>query len=142
MKSPFNTANVTTLIAKGTEITGEIVFSGTLEVEGKVMGNIRAEDGVSAELRIREKAEIIGEIHVPSIVINGSVEGDVYSSKHLELAAKAVVKGNVYYNLIEMVMGSEVNGSLQHRPVGAKQPDRLTHDKGRSGTDQEAVATA
>ncbi len=43
------------------------------------------------------------------------MEGDVYSSEHIELAAKARVVGNVYYHLIEMVTGSEVNGSLCHR---------------------------
>jgi cytoskeletal protein CcmA (bactofilin family) len=38
----------------------------------------------------------------------------VHSSKHLELAPKARVTGNVYYTLVEMAVGSEVNGSLQH----------------------------
>ena len=33
----------------------------------------------------------------------------------IELAAKANVNGNVYYKLIEMAMGSSVNGSLVHR---------------------------
>ena len=31
------------------------------------------------------------------MVINGEVEGNVYSTRHLELAAKAQVKGNVFY---------------------------------------------
>ena len=51
---------------------------------------------------------------MPSAIINGLVQGDVRSTIHIELAAKAVVAGNVYYNLIEMVMGSEVNGNLIH----------------------------
>jgi cytoskeletal protein CcmA (bactofilin family) len=139
VKSPFNTANITSLIAQGTEIRGEIVFQGNLEIEGRVTGNIFAEEGATAELCIREKAQIEGEIHVPSIIINGHVNGDVYSSKHLELAAKAVVNGNVFYNMIEMVIGSEVNGGLQHRPAGVKQPDRLTHDKPEADTNDGPV---
>ena len=55
-----------------------------------------------------------GEICVPSAIVNGLVQGDVRSTNHIELAAKATVVGNVYYNLIEMVMGSEVNGNLMH----------------------------
>ena len=39
MKKAFNASNVTTLISKATEITGDIHFSGTLEVEGKIEGN-------------------------------------------------------------------------------------------------------
>ena len=54
-------------------------------------------------------------------MINGLVQGDVRSATHIELAAKAVVMGNVYYNLIEMVMGSEVNGNLMH--IGSNQSD-------------------
>jgi cytoskeletal protein CcmA (bactofilin family) len=115
VKKPFSTSNVTTLISKATEITGDVHFSGTLEIEGKIFGNIYADDDASAEVRIRETGLVKGEIQAPLILINGVVEGDVYSSNHLELAGKARVKGNVFYNLIEMVMGSEVNGSLCHK---------------------------
>lgn len=107
-------------------MTGDIYFSGTLEVEGKIKGNIIADDDSAAEVRIRECGIVQGEISVPSIIINGLVEGDVYSNRHIELAAKARVVGNVYYNLLEMVMGSEVNGSLQHRPEGSEEPRRLS----------------
>ncbi len=55
-----------------------------------------------------------GEIHAPSVIINGAVEGNVHSTKHLELASKARVQGNVYYTLVEMAAGAEVNGSLAH----------------------------
>ena len=35
--------------------------------------------------------------------------------KRIELAAKARVDGDVFYKLIEMAMGAEVNGSLVHK---------------------------
>lgn len=104
----------TTMIASGTQILGDIKFEGGLLVEGLVRGNVYAEEGCEALLRISESGEIRGEIRVPNIVINGQVFGDVYSSVHVELAAKAIVNGNVNYNLIEMVMGAEVNGALVH----------------------------
>jgi cytoskeletal protein CcmA (bactofilin family) len=47
--------------------------------------------------------------------LNGSVTGDVRCEERIELAAKAKVNGDVYYNLIEMAMGAEVNGSLLHQ---------------------------
>ncbi len=117
--------NLTTLISRATEINGDLHFSGTLEIEGKIRGNIYAEEGSPAEVRIRESGQVQGEIKVPSIIINGFVEGDVYSSEHLELAAKGRVVGNVYYHLIEMVMGSEVNGSLYHRSPEELEPKKL-----------------
>ena len=111
-KNDMTFSNNHTVIAKGTEVVGDVHFSGELHVEGKVCGNIIAESGGGAKVTVAEKGVIEGEIRVPTVVINGIVSGDVHSDKHIELAAKAVVKGNVHYHLIEMVKGSQVNGSL------------------------------
>ena len=108
-----------TLISRNTEIVGDIHFSGELIIEGRVKGNIYAEDDSAALIRVAENGAVEGEICVPSAVINGLIQGDLRSANHIELASKAVVVGNVYYNLIEMVMGSEVNGNLIH--IGANQ---------------------
>lgn len=105
-------SNATTLIAKGTEIVGDIKFSGNLEIEGKVRGGIIAAGGGDASVRVLENGEVEGDINVPSVIINGVVKGDVFSSNHIELAAKAKVEGNAHYNLIEMVKGAQVNGNL------------------------------
>ena len=94
-----------TLISRSTEIVGDIHFTGELIIEGRVKGNIYADDESQALIRIAEKGSVEGEVCVPSAIVNGLVQGDLRSSNHLELAAKAVVVGSVYYNLIEMVMG-------------------------------------
>lgn len=105
-------AGATTLISKGTEVIGDIKFTGNLMIEGVVRGNVYAEEGVEAQARVLEKGLVEGEIRVPTLVINGTVQGDVFSSKHTELAAKAIVDGNVHYSSIEMVKGAQVNGNL------------------------------
>jgi len=101
-----------TLISKGTRIVGDIHFSGDLQIEGTVQGNVLVESGADAKLVVANKGVVEGEIRVPRVVINGKVIGNVHSGKHVELASKAVVEGNVHYQLIEMVKGSQVNGSL------------------------------
>lgn len=50
------------------------------------------------------------------------IEGDVYSTATLEMAQHAKVKGNVYYKLLEMEVGAEVNGSFIHQSVQASNP--------------------
>jgi cytoskeletal protein CcmA (bactofilin family) len=105
-------ANTHTLIAKGTKILGDLYFAGDLQIEGEIKGNVYAEAGSQARVVVAEHGSVVGEIHGTQVVINGQVTGDVYSTKHLELAAKAQVTGNVYYQLIEMVKGAQVNGSL------------------------------
>lgn len=121
-----------TLISKQTEIVGDLRFSGELNVEGRIKGNVYADDESGALIRIAESGVIEGEVWVPSVVINGLVKGDVHSSKHLELAAKAVVMGNVFYSLIEMVMGSEVNGNLMHIARAQHEAKRLSASQAKA----------
>jgi len=113
-KSGFGISGSTTLVSQDTVIVGDIHFSGSLDIEGLVQGNIIALPDKEAFVRVVDGGRVEGEIRVPSIVINGSVEGDVISSKHLELATKGRVHGNVFYTLVEMAAGSEVNGALKH----------------------------
>ncbi len=116
-------SNSHTLIARGAKVVGDLHFSGDLQIEGKVNGNIVAESGNEAKLVVAEKGVIEGEIRVPVVIINGHVTGDVHASKHVELAAKAVVEGNVHYQLIEMVKGAQVNGNLVYtNATGAAKP--------------------
>ncbi len=128
-----------TLVSRTTEIVGDIHFSGELIIEGRVKGNIYAEDDSQALIRVAEKGAVEGEICVPSAIVNGLVQGDVRSATHLELAAKAVVVGNVYYNLIEMVMGSEVNGNLMHISSTQLDAKRLGADKKKLPFDTKSL---
>ncbi|WP_238152109.1 polymer-forming cytoskeletal protein [Microbulbifer sp. A4B17] len=105
-------SNHTTLIARQTEISGDIHFRGNLVIEGKVRGNVTAHSDSDARLQIVDGGIIEGEIRVPQVVINGNVKGDVFAARHLELASKAMVEGNVHYKLIEMLKGAQVNGAL------------------------------
>jgi cytoskeletal protein CcmA (bactofilin family) len=107
-KKPKQTAHI--------EIHGDVVFTGGLHVDGVIKGGVMAEQGNDSVLTLSERGTIEGEVKVPNVVINGTIVGDVHASGHVELAAQAKVHGNVYYSLIEMAMGAEVNGNLVHRP--------------------------
>ncbi|RPG49212.1 MAG: polymer-forming cytoskeletal protein [Gammaproteobacteria bacterium TMED1] len=103
-----------TLVATNCELVGDIHFNDQLLINGVVKGNIYAQSGSKATVTVSEKGRVRGEIRVPNVIVNGKVFGDINSDRHVELAAKAEVKGNVYYNFIEMVMGSWVDGHLVH----------------------------
>jgi cytoskeletal protein CcmA (bactofilin family) len=115
-KKPKQTAQIDSLIGQNTEIHGDVVFTGGLHVDGVIKGAVVAEQGNDSVLTLSERGTIEGEVKVPNVVINGSIIGDVHASGHVELASHAKVDGNVYYSLIEMAMGAEVNGNLVHRP--------------------------
>ena len=132
------TGHFDTLVSSRTRVDGDVQFSGGLHVDGHIHGKVVAEEGSDAVLRISQIGEVAGDIVAPHVIINGTVHGDVYASAHLELAEKASINGNVYYNLIEMAMGASVNGNLVHQrePTGL-----LTNDKRRtSGAQPESAA--
>jgi len=99
---------IDSLIGSSTKIIGDLDFSGGLLIDGKVIGNISSADDEHATITISEKGYVQGEICIPNVIINGTVEGNVHASNHVELAKKAHVFGNVYYSLFEMSMGAEL----------------------------------
>ncbi len=104
-----------TLIAANTEVEGDVRFADQLYINGHVKGNIIAEEDGNATLVVSEEGSVSGEIRVPNVVINGSVEGNVFAGERVELASKARVSGNVYYKLIEMQLGAMVDGQMVHK---------------------------
>ena len=115
----IRSARVDTRIGKGSTIDGNLRFSGGLHIEGVVKGNLAA-DGDDATLILSEHGHIQGEVRVPSMVLNGMIEGDVYAVGKVELFEKARIAGDVYYNLLEMAVGAEVNGKLvRQKPTPA-----------------------
>ena len=109
---------IDTLVGRNTEISGDLSFSGGLHVDGSVRGNISASNGPESMLSLSQHGVIKGEIHVPHVTINGTVEGDVYAEQRLELGAEARITGDVHYNLIEMTVGATVDGKMVHKPAG------------------------
>ena len=113
-KPKTKASKIETLIGNSIEVRGDLIFSGGLHVDGKIVGNVIAEDGSDSMLVLSDHGSIEGEVRVPFVVLNGEVIGDVYAAERVELSGRAQVSGNVFYNLLEMAMGAEVNGSLVH----------------------------
>jgi cytoskeletal protein CcmA (bactofilin family) len=106
---------IKSLIAEGSQITGNISFTDGLRVDGKVIGNIYSGEEVSSILVISEIATITGEITADHIIINGTVKGPIHARKMLELQPKARIDGDVQYAALEMHQGALITGQL--RPI-------------------------
>jgi cytoskeletal protein CcmA (bactofilin family) len=109
---------VETLVGSNTRISGDLHFTGGCHIDGTVNGNVTADPDSQAALSISEEGNVDGGVTVPYVVLNGIVRGDVFASQRVELGPTARVIGNVYYNLIEMAIGAEINGKLVHQPEG------------------------
>lgn len=121
-RKKIRASRIDSLIGRHTVLTGDVEFSGGLHIDGTVTGNVTADEESHSVLTLSEHGTIEGEVKVPNIVLNGSVIGDVHAIERIELAANARVVGNVYYGLIEMAMGAEVNGSLVHAAEEGRSP--------------------
>ena len=115
---------VDTLIGAQVVIHGDLKFSGGLYVEGRIVGKVIAEEGQRATITLAENGSIEGEVRAPVVILNGRLDGDVYASERVELAAKARVQGNVHYQVVEMLAGSVLTGRLIH--AGAHESHALT----------------
>lgn len=129
------TTRIDTLIGQHTQVLGDIKFTGGLHIDGTIKGNVTAEQDSHSMLSLSEQGTIEGEVKVPFVVLNGVVVGDVHGGEHVDLASKARVTGNVYYNLIEMAIGAEVNGKLVHTQEAADLPMSLNHMESLKATD-------
>ena len=115
-KQPFiKMAALSTLIAEDVEITGNVVFSGGMRIDGLVKGDVigRPGDGQGASLLVlSDKGRIEGSIRCSDAVINGVVIGDLDIAQRLELQADARVRGTIRYKQLQMDVGASVSGHL------------------------------
>ncbi len=122
----FKAPKVSTVIGHGTVITGDVEFSGGLHLDGAVKGNVSGDTESGSTLTVSEQGAVEGDVRVENLILNGTVIGDVYANERVELAANARVSGTVYYRLLEMAMGAEVNGKLVHSEE--QEPRMLAHE--------------
>jgi cytoskeletal protein CcmA (bactofilin family) len=121
----------TSLIARGTVIRGDLRFTGTLHLDGRIEGTVLAE-GDDAMFTLSEHGQVQGEIRVPHALINGHVTGDVHISVRLDLAAQARIDGDLRYHTMEMAAGAQVNGRISRQTEESQKvlsgPDASTGD--------------
>ncbi len=110
-----NIGKIQTLIGQETSIQGNVSFKNGLHLDGCIEGNIIAEEDSEAVAIISEQGKVFGNVKVPTLILNGTVNGDVHVSERIELHEKAKVNGDVYYNLMEMSVGAEINGKMVHK---------------------------
>jgi len=109
---------VDSLVGSNSQVNGDLHFAGACHIDGVVKGNVSADVESDAALSIATDGTVEGGVTVPYVVLNGIVRGDLVATQRVELGPTARVIGNVYYNLIEMAIGAEINGKLVHQPAG------------------------
>jgi cytoskeletal protein CcmA (bactofilin family) len=124
------TAQVTTLLGRGSEFEGKLAFEGTVRVDGKLSGEIFTED----VLIVGEGAEVNAEISVGSIVIQGTVRGNIVAKRGVEIHTPGRVRGNINTPSLFVEKGVLFDGQCQMEPGGpAPEPPHRPSGKGSKG---------
>lgn len=78
-------------LGRGSKVVGALSFSGPVELDGFVEGEINAQD----RLTIGESAVINAKVTGAEILVKGTVNGDITATKRLSLRKPAKVVGNI-----------------------------------------------
>ncbi len=103
---------IDTLIGQKAVFKGDLEFTGGLRVDGHVKGNVIAKEESNSTVVVSESGEVEGNITVPHVVVNGTINGNIKSGGRVELQAKAKINGDVHYKAVEMELGASINGNL------------------------------
>ena len=112
--SAHGSEKVETIIGKDVVIQGDLIFSGGLYIEGRVIGKVMANNATESLLTLAPEGSVDGEIRVSNAIISGRLLGDIYSTDRIELTETAQIQGNIHYKLIEITAGATVSGQLIH----------------------------
>jgi cytoskeletal protein CcmA (bactofilin family) len=120
--------------SKGATITGEITFSGTLRVDGRLSGLIISEDGT---LIVSTGGQVDADIEVAAAVIRGTVNGDITAARQLEIHRSARVTGDIQTPTLLIEQGAVFEGSC--RMSGQESSKRAARKKLREYAQKQAA---
>ena len=108
-------AEVDTLLGKGSEFEGKLVFKGQVRIDGKYSGHIQTDE----VLIIGASAKVNAEISAGTVVISGTVEGLIRATSVIELHKGAKVKGTMEAPNITMEREVTVDGTMKMDGISA-----------------------
>ena len=96
------------IIASGTTIVGDIETAGTVKIEGRIRGSVRA----GSQVLITQGGMVEGDVSAPEAIIGGEVHGTIRVEQRVEIQSSSVVHGDIYTQRILVAEGGVVNGNI------------------------------
>jgi len=102
-------AGPATLINEGCKVTGVIAANGDFLVSGEIDGECH----VTGSLTVLRRGLWKGTIKATTVVVAGTVEGDIIASGHVEITDTARITGTVTAEAIAVAEGAIVQGKMK-----------------------------
>jgi cytoskeletal protein CcmA (bactofilin family) len=101
--------NQASVIGRGTVVRGNVRGNGSLEILGRVEGDVN----VGGEIVLGDEAAVKGNVSGASVTISGAVQGDVRASDAVLLERGARVVGDLTAPRIGVSTGALVKGLVR-----------------------------
>jgi cytoskeletal protein CcmA (bactofilin family) len=95
------------IISQGLTITGNLVSTGDMQIDGSVIGDIAGQ-----KIVIGETARIDGDIQADDVMVRGEVNGRI-RAQSVALARSAKVVGDVIHRAMSMEAGARLDGHVR-----------------------------
>ena len=133
--SPSASKNV---LANDVDIKGTIKFDNELIFDGKIEGEIVSDGGA---LTLGKNANVNGEVKTKSVVVHGTVEGNITVTERCELKASSQLTGDLKAMRIIIEEGATFIGKSEVTPNKSKS-DRSSAPAAPERKTQPAAAVA
>jgi cytoskeletal protein CcmA (bactofilin family) len=109
-------ANLTAFIDQGSEFEGKLTFKDTVRIDGTFSGEITSEN----TLIVGETGSIEATIRSNTVVVSGSVVGNIVAARQIVLHKSAKVQGDMSAPSLMIEEGAIFNGQLSMGRPDAK----------------------
>ncbi len=123
--------DVVSVVGAGMEVEGDCRCEGSLRVDGRVQGTIRAGKSVV----VGEEGEVEGGVYTQDAVIAGHISGRVHAESRVELKEGCLVEGDIHSPSVRLEEGGRIDGELDMSGDGGDGPAEAMRESAGSGGD-------
>lgn len=103
-----NEADATTVIGVNTVLKGDLKIAGDALILGTITGNVE----VAGALEVGERASIQGDIRCRSVLLAGTILGDVLATHDAQVLKSATLGGNLAATAFSIERGAKYCGNV------------------------------
>lgn len=98
------------LIGKSFVIKGQVSCDGDLYIDGQIEGSV---DPKGHRLTIGPDGRLKANVSARTVVVRGTLEGNIQASERVDLKQSAVVVGDIVTQTISIESGANIKGSIE-----------------------------
>ena len=105
---PSNIRGGLTLLGKNLSVNGTVLGEDDIQLLGVHVGDF----DLKGDLNIHQSAKIVGNVKASTILVGGTIEGNVSATKKLNILQTANIKGDINTPVIAVQEGAQFNGRV------------------------------